>query len=263
MAVEQERKHLAHPACEAAAATHPGKVRSGNEDAYGMSLKDGVFLVCDGMGGAAAGEVASDMTVSAMLASLADWSDHESSRSDPAMALHDAIAEANHTLYSKASKDNSLHGMGTTLVALALVGDSAWIAHVGDSRCYMWRDGALKQCTLDHSLVDEQVRMGSITAEEAARSPLRNVITKAVGSQKSISPDVSELPLANGDVFLLCSDGLTRELDSRQIVEVLESESDLQAACTKLIDRANLSGGRDNITCVLVRVCGSDHPDPA
>jgi serine/threonine protein phosphatase PrpC len=261
MPIEQDRKQLTHPACEAAAATDPGRVRSGNEDAFGMSLKDGVFLVCDGMGGAAAGEVASDLTVSAMLASFAGWSNHEDSRSSPAVTLRNAITQANRTLYCKAAKDSRLHGMGTTLVALALVGNSAWVAHVGDSRCYIWRDGVLKQCTLDHSLVDEQVRIGSITAEEAERSPLRNVITRAVGSQKSISPDVAELSIVPGDIFLLCSDGLTRELDSRQIGEILKAENNLQTVCTRLIERANQSGGRDNITCLLVRV-GETVPDP-
>lgn len=245
---------MAQPSLEAAAATHQGMVRSGNEDAFGLSREDGVFLVCDGMGGAAAGEVASNLTVSEMLKSFANWTKTEEARLSPGTTLRDAIAFANRTIFCKSSKDARLHGMGTTLVALVVAGNSAWVAHVGDSRCYRLRGGALEQVTLDHSLVEEQVRMGSITVDEAARSPLRNVITRAVGSQKTISSDIAELSLVRGDLFLLCSDGLTRELDCERMQAILVGERDLQTACTRLIQAANDSGGRDNITCLLVRV---------
>lgn len=256
ISTQRERDQLAQPLCEAAAATHPGMVRSGNEDAFGLSHEDGLFLVCDGMGGAAAGEVASSMTVAEVLKSFAGWTNAGGARLSPATTLRDAIASANRAIFCKSSKDARLHGMGTTLVALVVAGNSAWVAHVGDSRCYRLRGGALEQITLDHSLVDEQVRMGSITVDEAARSPLRNVITRAVGSQKAISSDIAELSLVRGDVFLLCSDGLTRELECEQLQAILAGESDLPTACTRLIQAANDSGGRDNITCLLVRVSG-------
>jgi PPM family protein phosphatase len=244
---------LSQPLWEAAAETHQGRVRRANEDAFGLSHDDGIFLVCDGMGGAAAGEVASGMTVATVLDHFAGWKKSAEAHLSPATHLRDAISAANHQVYCKAAKDSRLHGMGTTLVALAVDGDAAWVAHVGDSRCYRMRDLTLEQVTLDHSLVEEQVRMGSITADEAARSPLRNVITRAVGSQRSITADIAELDLKPGDVILLCSDGLTRELTTGEMVTILSAEGDLHAACEKLIDAANRSGGNDNITCMLVR----------
>lgn len=245
---------MAQLSCESAAATDRGRVRTANEDAFGLSREDGVFLVCDGMGGAAAGEVASGMAVSVFLKRLAGWAKDEETRRSPASRLQEAIVLANRAIYCKAAKDFRLHGMGTTLVALAIEGDSAWVAHVGDSRCYRWRRGALEQCTLDHSLVEEQVRMGAITEEEAARSPLRNVITRAVGSQRTVTADIEQLPVEPGDLFVLCSDGLTGELSAEEMGSILAQESDLGSACAKLIGAANKSGGRDNITCLLVRI---------
>jgi len=247
---------LAQPLYEVAAATHPGMVRRGNEDAFGLSREDGVFLVCDGMGGAAAGEVASSMTVAEILKSFEGWRGDKEAWLSPAAILRDAIAAANRTIFCKGAKDPRLYGMGTTLVALVLSGNSAWVANVGDSRCYRLRGGALEQMTLDHSWVEEQVRVGAITADEAAHSPLRNVITRAVGSQKTISSDIAELSLVAGDLFLLCSDGLTRELGSEELQTILLKECNLEAACKRLIQSANRHGGHDNITCLLVRVTG-------
>jgi PPM family protein phosphatase len=127
------------------------------------------------------------------------------------------------------------------------------VAHVGDSRCYRYRGGKLEQLTRDHSLVDEQVKLGQLTREEAERSPLRNVITRAVGSQRSVSTEISEAGVLRGDLFLLCSDGLTRELPDGRIETLLKQTNDLDLACKKLIEAANDAGGRDNVTCVLVR----------
>jgi PPM family protein phosphatase len=253
MTSKPERYTLSQPLYDVAAATSEGRVRNANEDAYGLSREDGIFLVCDGMGGAAAGEVASGITVEAILQHFKGWQDtaaHES----PEEALREAILSANLDVFNRAAKDSRLHGMGTTLVAIALADRSAWVAHVGDSRCYRLRDEVLEQVTLDHSLVEEQVRMGSITEDEAARSPLRNVITRAVGSTRSITADVAQFALKPNDLFLLCSDGLTRELNSDQMTKILVAESDLQKACEMLIDSANKNGGHDNITCLLLRI---------
>jgi serine/threonine protein phosphatase PrpC len=255
MTTNPERYKLSQPLYDVAAATSEGRVRNANEDAYGLSREDGIFLVCDGMGGAAAGEVASGITVEAVLKHFVGWQDtaaHES----PEEALREAILSANLDVFNRAAKDSRLHGMGTTLVCIALAAHSAWVAHVGDSRCYRLRDDVLEQVTLDHSLVEEQVRMGSITEDEAARSPLRNVITRAVGSTRSITADVAQLVLQPNDLFLLCSDGLTRELNSDQMTKILVAEADLQKACAKLIEAANKSGGHDNITCLLLRIQG-------
>jgi PPM family protein phosphatase len=243
---------------EVAGHSDQGRVRTTNEDAYGICLDAGIFVVCDGMGGAAAGEVASHVAVDVMLerlcggSSTSDDSDLESSLHKQSL-LRDAVAAANGRVFSQAEESAQLHGMGTTLVALLVEDHRAWIVHVGDSRCYRIRRGNLERLTEDHSLVDEQVRLGQLTPEEAERSPLRNVITRAVGSQRSVVPEIEELAVEPGDLFLLCSDGLTREVRDEQLATLLADVPNLDAACHALVDAAILNGGRDNVTCVLVR----------
>jgi len=143
--------------------------------------------------------------------------------------------------------------MGTTMVSLVTEERRAWVLNVGDSRCYRLRGGKLEQISLDHSLVDEQVRMGRMSTEEALRSPLRNVITRALGTQSRVSPDTFELEAKSGDLFLLCSDGLTREVPDTLIESILSADVPLNELCSRLVDAANKAGGQDNITCVLVR----------
>lgn len=251
---------------QAAAASHRGKVRSANEDSFGIAADEGLFVVCDGMGGAAAGEVASRLAVDTMLKSFAADAQalaKKDTAADVAPAtehvgvsalLRDAVDDANHLVYSKAANDSRLHGMGTTLVAMLAREKSVWVAHVGDSRCYLYRGGVLEQLTRDHSLVDEQVKLGQLTREEAERSPLRNVITRAVGSQRSVNAEIREVEVARGDLFLLCSDGLTRELPDNRIETLLKKATDLDVLCQQLIEAANNAGGRDNVTCILVRI---------
>jgi protein phosphatase len=172
---------------------------------------------------------------------------------DKQAVLREAVSIANRRVFTQAETNSRLHGMGTTLVALLVDETQALVAHVGDSRCYIWKNGTLRQWTQDHSLVDEQVRLGQLTREEAERSPLRNVITRAVGSQSSVLAELDEEEVEPGEIFLLCSDGLTREVTDAQIATILSGENDLEAGCRKLIDGANANGGRDNITCLLVR----------
>lgn len=234
---------------QAAALSDVGKLRTTNEDAYGHCLHAGVFAVCDGMGGAAAGEVASRLTVDSLIERLCAVT----SREDRRLALEESIAAANRLVYSRAGQNASLQGMGTTLVAATIQDNCALIAHVGDSRCYLFRAGRLSRQTNDHSLVEEQVRLGHMTQQDADRSPLRNVITRAVGTQRSVEPEITELPLESGDTLLLCSDGLTRELDEDRIAAILGGRGTLPQLCHQLIDAANAAGGRDNITAVLVR----------
>lgn len=235
---------------EAAGASDIGKRRTGNEDAYGLQVVEhgltGNFVVCDGMGGAAGGEVASSIAVEAMLRALG---------LDPltAESMQRAVSAANASVYSTAERDMRLAGMGTTLVALATRGQNAWIAHVGDSRCYRLREGRLKCLTQDHSLVDEQVRLGQMTRAQAAISPMRNVITRAVGTTARVIADISEIDILPDDIYLLASDGLTREVSDVQIAEILNGSGDLERLCSALIKTANNSGGGDNITCLLVR----------
>lgn len=234
---------------QVAALSDTGKVREHNEDAFGYCLETGVFVVCDGMGGAAAGEVASRLAVDTMIERLCAASTPADRRS----AMEESVIAANRLVHAKADGNRSLRGMGTTLVTVAIQDNSALIAHVGDSRCYLFRAGRLTRETRDHSLVDEQVRLGHMTAEEAEHSPLKNIITRAIGTQPDVSPDISELPLASGDTLLLCSDGLIREVADSQIAAILSREASLEDHCRQLIDAANEAGSHDNVTAILIR----------
>ena len=225
-----------------------GSVRPSNEDSFGISAEHGVYVVCDGMGGAAAGEIASSMAVSDMLRRLGNR--------DKAVPLGEAIEEAvrfaNEAIHSRADENPNLHGMGTTLVGLVTEGRRVLVFNVGDSRCYLLHKGKLTQISQDHSLVEEQVRMGRITPDEALHSPLRNVITRALGTQPEVEPDLFELKAEADDIFLLCSDGLTGEVPDAQIEALLDADLPLTELCANLVKAANLAGGHDNVTCVLV-----------
>jgi len=241
---------------KAAARTSQGRVRTGNEDSFGMLPEHGIYVVCDGMGGAAGGEIASRMAVDTILDRMSAMPDAEQDAADGGERLHEAIAEANRMVHGRAEREPSLSGMGTTLVALLLEGEQALVAHAGDSRCYLLRGGKLERITQDHSLVDEQMRMGAMTAEEAERSPLRSVITRAIGTQPSITEDVAVIQPQAGDVFLLCTDGLTREVKEDSIAQILGGNNDLEVAVQALVDAANEAGGRDNVTTLVVRIKG-------
>ena len=232
----------------AAGITDRGRVRSANEDFFVMRPEAGAFVVCDGMGGAAAGETASHLAAETAVAALV-----KAKRG--AAAIREAVRLANNAVYERARQDRRLEGMGTTLVALSLSGNTAWVGHVGDSRCYRWRAGTIERLTQDHSLVEEQIRIGRMTREQARRSPMQNVITRAVGTRAEVVADVQEFPLQPDDLFLIASDGLTRELTDAAISDILRAaEKDLEVVCAALLAAANSAGGRDNITCVLVRV---------
>jgi protein phosphatase len=234
----------------AAALTDRGRKRPSNEDAFGFSVEHGVYVVCDGMGGAAAGEIASSIAVDEVLRELSERS--EAGVPLPQVA-EKAVCLANEAIYSRAQRNPRLSGMGTTLVALVADERHVWVLNVGDSRCYRLRNGRLEQLTLDHSLVEEQVRMGRMTQSEALRSPMRNVITRALGTQNCVTPDCFEFAAESGDVFLLCSDGLTRELNDSAIESILDSALPLQDRCTGLVEAAKKAGGHDNITCITVQ----------
>ena len=238
----------------AAAVSDRGRKRPSNEDAFGYSLEHGVYLVCDGMGGAAAGEIASSLAVDEFMRLLTGRP-----AGVPLEALiEQAVAAANHAIYSRSQVNSRLSGMGTTLVALVVEERRVRVLNIGDSRCYRLRAGHFEQISQDHSLVDEQVRMGRMTPAEALRSPLRNVITRALGTQSHVTPDIFELEAEPGDLFLLCSDGLTRELPDAKIESLLAAglplaEVFLNDLCNNLVDTANNAGGADNITCLLLR----------
>jgi len=232
----------------AAAATDRGRKRTSNEDSFGYSAENGLFVVCDGMGGAAAGEIASSLAVDEMMRLLV-----ERVPGQARTAAEKAIASANQSIYSRSRRSARLSGMGTTLVALIAEENSVWVLNVGDSRCYRLRGGKLQQVTLDHSLVDEQVRMGRMTQEEALRSPLRNVITRALGTQPTVTADVFEMEAEPDDVFLLCSDGLTREVKDEKLEEMLKAYPEPEDLVKQLVAVANRHGGNDNITCIVVK----------
>ncbi len=233
----------------ATALTDRGRKRPSNEDAFGLSVEHGVYMVCDGMGGAAAGEVASALAVAEMMRFLTrrPWA------SPPPVEAAQAVAETNEVIFSRSQRNQKLNGMGTTLVALLVEDRHAWMVNIGDSRGYRLRNSHLEQITLDHSLVEEQMRLGQMSPQEALRSPLKNVITRALGTQSVVTPDVFELGTEPGDLFLLCSDGLTRELSDSLIESLLRLDLPLEGLCSRLVTAANEAGGHDNITCVLVR----------
>ena len=236
----------------AAAVSHVGLVRRTNQDAWSYSADAGVFAVCDGMGGAAGGEVASRLAAEAFLESVrATPEEQRTSRS-----ITQAINAANRLVHTRGNTQKSLRGMGTTLVALVARGRGRLaVAHVGDSRCYLFRAGELMRCTEDHSLVAEQLRLGVLTEDAAASAPLGHVITRALGTQRVVEPEVRTLQADPGDLFLLCSDGLTRELPDAAIAVLLARTAEtLETHAEALVEAALQGGGRDNVTCMLVAV---------
>jgi serine/threonine protein phosphatase PrpC len=263
--------------------THRGRVRQGNEDTCAAAPDAGVYVVCDGMGGAAAGEIASSLAADTFLAHLSSSPKGKRSLETPEARLNAAIQAANHAVYEQSRQSAKLSGMGTTLVALLhapIVNGSngkrrtpndhtnsrltdpptLWLGHVGDSRCYRRRRGKLEQLTQDHSLVEEQLRAGQITAAQAAQSPMRNLITRAIGSQATVEPDIQSHRPQPNDIYLLASDGLTHEIDDEEISKILAvipkppTTASLTAACEALITAANRNGGHDNITVLLVAI---------
>jgi serine/threonine protein phosphatase PrpC len=233
----------------AAAMSDLGRKRTSNEDAYGYSVEHGVYVVCDGMGGAAAGEVASSLAVDELMRLLVGAARPDS----PVDEAERAIASANQAIFSRARRNHKLSGMGTTMVLLVTEERRAWFLNVGDSRGYRLRGQSLEQITVDHSHVEEQVRIGRMSRAEAERSPLRNVITRALGTQEQVTPEIFELETQPGDLFLLCSDGLTRELSDPLLESLLRLDLPLDQLCARLVSAANKAGGQDNITCLLVR----------
>ena len=233
----------------ASAVSDRGRKRPSNEDAFGFSVEHGVYLVCDGMGGAAAGEIASSLAVDEVMAQLVRRAD---AAPMPQLA-EEAICAGNKAIYTRSQRNPKLSGMGTTLVGLVVEERRVWVLNVGDSRCYRLRGRKLEQLTQDHSLVEEQVRLGRMTPAEAKRSPFRNVITRALGTQSSVTPDIFAVEAEPADLFLLCSDGLTRELPDSLIESLLSIDERIEELCTRLVNAANKAGGHDNITCLLVR----------
>ena len=226
-----------------------GRQRSGNEDSF--YVRSPLFVVADGMGGAQAGEVASDTAVRAFHAGLPGG--------DPGQALARLIERANEEIHDHARRDARMAGMGTTVTAAYVAEDDVVVvAHVGDSRCYLLRDGDLVRLTRDHSLVGELIARGKLTEEQAESHPQRSVITRSVGPEPRVEVDVDRFPARDGDLFLVCSDGLTSMVPEAEVKRILGDEPSLEDAGRTLIGAANAAGGRDNITVVLFRLRSVD-----
>jgi protein phosphatase len=229
-----------------AARSDTGRQRPANEDSF--RVQSPLFVLADGMGGAQAGEVASRTAVEAFADGLPDGPGSSEER------LAQLVAEANVRVHELAQSDEQLAGMGTTLTAAYLDAEDLAIAHVGDSRLYLLRDGRLSQLTDDHSLVGELVRRGQLSAEEAEEHPQRSIITRALGPEDRVVVDHHTWPARDGDVFLLCSDGLTGMVSDSRVAEIIEAAPSLASASQELVKAANEAGGRDNITVILFRV---------
>jgi protein phosphatase len=239
-----------------AARTDVGIVRSGNEDNYLMLSDRGVFIVADGMGGHAAGEVASEMAVAIVVEVLAGLSSLPDD--DAARAIHEAVRRANEAIYKRTLTETEKHGMGTTVSLLGLHDWHYVIGQVGDSRVYLLREGRLVQLTKDHSYVQEQVDAGALTPEQARDHPYSNVITRCVGAGAEVRPDVYVGAAQAGDTFLVASDGLTGMVDDRRLQQLLGSRAPAQRVVDALIAEANGRGGLDNITAIVVRILRDD-----
>ncbi len=221
--------------------TDVGRGRPENEDSHLVAPADGLYAVADGMGGHRAGEVASATAIEALRAAYAGGG-----------RVDEAIEAANAAVFARAAEDAALRGMGTTLTAIALQDSTAVLGHVGDSRAYLMRDGAVTQVTEDHSLVEQLVREGRLTPEEALHHPQRAIITRALGVDRDVVVDTYRIDLKPGDRLLICSDGLTNMLSDDTIAQTLRRHSDPQQAADTLVDMANQAGGDDNITVVVV-----------
>jgi serine/threonine protein phosphatase PrpC len=235
-----------------AARTDVGIVRSGNEDNYLMLADRGIFIVADGMGGHAAGEVASEMAVrliSRDLGTVRGIPDEE-----VAERMRQSIRAANAAIYERTLTEHDKRGMGTTATALVLLPNRFLLGHVGDSRAYRLRDGTFEQLTKDHSYVQEQVDAGLLTPEQARVHPYSNVITRCVGANQDVIPDTYSGDLLAGDVVLLASDGLTGMLEDEHIHKILEAPGGPQEWVDAMINDANRRGGLDNITAIIVKI---------
>jgi protein phosphatase len=247
---------------EVAGTTHVGMKRNHNEDNYLVIPEENLFCVADGMGGHSSGEIASKIAVDELgeffrMTSRdgdATWPfKMDKARNYDENRLATGIKLANKCIFDKASNESKYKGMGTTIVSVHFANNAAYVGHVGDSRVYFFREGVLKQVTEDHSLLNDYLKAKKLTPEEIEHFPHKNVIVRALGMKENVQVDVSRVESQEGDIFLLCSDGLSGMVSDAQIQEILARTPELEKACSQLIDMANAAGGTDNVTCVLAR----------
>jgi protein phosphatase len=250
---------------DVAACTDNGRIRPTNEDSYHVSPEKKLFVLSDGMGGAAKGEVASAIAVKVVAAAFEEneekggramsrESEANPEFSDETNSLVCAVRLANRQILEEGQRDPASTGMGATIVAARISGSLLSLAHVGDSRAYLFRARTLQQLTSDHSLVAEQIRQGLMTHQQAAASELQSVLTRALGMEESVEVDADEMELFPGDSLLLCSDGLTRMVPEDEIAGILARTPNVRIAAERLVRRANEYGGHDNVTVVVIRI---------
>jgi len=247
---------------EAAGETNVGRRRNHNEDNFAILAEYGLFIVADGMGGHACGEVASKMAIDTLQEFFKDTAEDpdktwpyklDRTKGYEENRLIMGIKLANLRIYDAASRDAKKRGMGTTFAAVFALSSGSYVAHVGDSRVYRFRDKKLEQLTEDHSLLNEYMKMGRLTPEEIEHFPHKNVIMRALGMKETVKVDTRFEEPRVGDVYLVCSDGLSGPVKDADIAAILGEHEDIKVAASKLIERANENGGPDNVTCVLVR----------
>lgn len=240
----------------ASAITDKGMTRDNNQDYYFISedLKIPLFIVADGMGGHKAGEIASEMVVENIKEQLYKYKDKMVGKKDILFYMEKSIKNANSMIYRKSLERKDCVGMGTTVTLAFIDNRSIYLGHVGDSRAYLVSGNTINQITEDHSLVNELIKNGDITKEEAKKHPQKNLITRAVGTEETIEVDTYIKKYHSGDRLLLCSDGLTNMVDEKTILEVLNRETDIKVSNKKLVDIAKENGGLDNITLITINL---------
>lgn len=248
---------------DASGRTDVGRVRKNNEDAFRIEPELGLYILSDGMGGQAHGEVASALAIETVAThcrqsesdpDLTLCGERRADLSSRSNRLLSAVRLANRKIFESAVHNPAQEGMGATVVAMWLDKERISVAHVGDSRAYLLRGGALQQLTADHSLVAEHVRRGTMTAQEAENSQFQNILVRALGAQEEVEVDVDEQVLVEGDTLLICSDGLTHMVTDDEIASTLATYEPAQAIVDRLIELANEYGGTDNITVIVIRL---------
>ncbi len=239
------------------AKTDPGRTRDNNEDSVAFDEATHMAVLADGMGGYNAGEIASGMATAFIKSKLSQWL----SEVGPGVALRDVhramelcVSHANTSIFNTSISNPSYAGMGTTLVVAVFHEGKLLIGHIGDSRCYRWRGGAMALMTKDHSLLQEQIDAGLISPEQAAHSSIKNLVTRALGVDEAVLLEINEHQVEVGDLYLLCSDGLNDMVDDQAIAKIIGSDVALDEKADQLVDTANANGGRDNISVLLVDV---------
>jgi protein phosphatase len=241
------------------AKTDPGRARDNNEDSVAFDQATCTAILADGMGGYNAGEIASGMATAFIKSELSRWLTEAGTGArgkEVRRAMEICVDNANLSIYNSANSNAHYAGMGTTLVVGVFRDDTFLLGHIGDSRCYRMRGGVLEQITKDHSLLQEQIDAGLITLEQASTSSIKNLVTRALGVEEAVLLEVNEFPVEAGDLYLMCSDGLSDMVDDAAIAKIVSTDAELETKAGQLIDAANANGGRDNISVMMVEVSG-------